>query len=533
MTIPLLDQCLDELTADLRRFTRATGLPAWLEDPRGGVLTGTPGPGQRCERALEAGGTILGALVVGDGGTRADIGILLDDLHGLMARTLDHEAIVSDFIQTTAWQWKEINFLLDVSQNLELSLTEIEACEAVLQRAVRLLGASRATIFLRDPDGLLAMAAAHGVDPELRRTTRLKPDEGVAGWVFSNAAALLAESEADLPPGVWLAPGAEAEAAGECAVLSLPLMSAPLSGRDGVLGVITMCGRGGGVFTSEDLKLLQTAASQAAVAVHNTQLVAQVKQAETLRREMEMAAAIQARLLPQTHPHVPGLEMAGWYRPATVVGGDYYDFIPAGNDGVYYLVADISGHGLASALFMSNARSATRALLRTGTSPAVLAEALNERICEDSGDSGMFLTAVLGHYDARRHSTVLSICGHTTPIVVRADGTIVTPEGGAPPIGMLPTLEAEEARVDLAPGDLLFLYTDGLIESRSARGEMFGPGRVVTLLRQRRAEPLASIAAALYDAVREFADGADLEDDLTMVLLRRTPEDARGRQGRD
>lgn len=529
MTSVPIETCLEELNADLTRFARATGLSAWLEDGQGGMLGGTPGPGHRHERALETGGSVLGLLVVADAGGRHDAASLADDLHGLMTRTIDHEAIVSDFIQTTAWQWKEINFLLDVSQNLELSLTEIEACEAVLQRAVRLLGAARATLFLRDPDGLLAMAAAHGVDSELRRATRLKPDEGVTGWVFSNAAALLAESESDLPPGVWLTPSGGRESA----ILSLPLMSAPLSGRDGVLGVITMCGRGGRVFTSEDLKLLQTAASQAAVAVRNTQLVAQVKEAETLRREMEMAAAIQARLLPQSHPDVPGLEMAGWYRPATVIGGDYYDFIPAGPGGVYYLVADISGHGLASALFMSNARSATRALLRTGMTPAALAEALNERMCEDAGDSGMFLTAVLGHYDTRRHSTVLSICGHTTPIVVRASGAIVTPEGGAPPIGMLPVLGAEEARVELGPGDLLFLYTDGLIESRNRRGEMFGAARVVSLLGRHRHKALQAIAGALYEAVREFADGADLEDDLTMVLLRRRPEDSGGRNPRD
>jgi phosphoserine phosphatase RsbU/P len=511
---------LADIADALGRFARATGAAVWLEDLDGAVLAGVVGAGIPARRPLELSGAAVAAVcAAGPDGDEADR--MAAYLHDRIAGIVDHEATIADFARTTAWQWKEVNFLLDAGQALDVTLSEREACAVVLDRAVRLLGASRATILVVNAEGVLEAAASHGIAPAVSRAVRVVPGEGVAGWVFASGQPILAENADALPHGVRL--NAEIYAARHEAVfVSVPLVTRQAGARDVVLGVLNMSGkRGGQPFTAEDLKLLETAAAQAATAVRNARLLTQLKAAEKLQQEMAMAAEVQARLLPREHPRIPGLEVSGFYRPATVVGGDYYDFVTAGDGSLHYVVADVSGHGLASAIFMSNVRSATRTLLAHDPGPGELAEALNSRMVEDTGDSGMFLTAICGRYDVRSHRTTLVNCGHPPPVLVRASGEVVMPAAGCPPIGFFPVLGAVEIELDLGPGDLLLLYTDALLEAANAARAMFGEERLVAALAPRRREPLAAIAAALLQTVQDFAGSVTLSDDLTMVMLRR------------
>ncbi len=521
-----LSGAVDEIAASLAELAAAARCQAWVED-----LDGFPVAGKRDRDAalrlpLHLGGSPVGTVVVAgfDGPALPTIGALLQR-H--LEKTLELTTTIGEFVETIAWQWKAINFLLDVSRRLDPTLTAPQLCATVLQRVVRVLGATGGTVRLADATGRLETTASEGVaDPGARRAAW----DAIADWVFDNETPILTDAARDLPAGVM---GADevTTALGDTAVLSAPLTSAPPRGRKGTLGVLSVTReRDGGRFTAEDLKLLQTAAIQMSVAIHFTELMAQAKEAERLHREVEMAAEIQARLLPQTLPTIPGLEIRGWYRPATVVGGDYYDLIPVGPSALYFAIADISGHGIASALFMSNARSVVRALLAGSAELGVVTETLNQRIFEDSGDSGMFLTAVLGRYDVTAHRLALVNCGHPYPVLVRAGGAVVTPEAGSPPVGMLPVLGADAVSLDVGPGDLLFLYTDGLVEAQGPGEEMFGLRRAVAIVRDGRREPLEVIGARLLDALRAFRGRPDLEDDLTMLMIRRV---APGKTGED
>jgi serine phosphatase RsbU (regulator of sigma subunit) len=521
-----LSGAVDEIAAALAELSGAARCEAWIEDLDGLPVAGRPGRDVALRLPLHLGGSPVGTVVVGriDGPTLPAIGALLQR-H--LEKTLELTTTIGEFVETTAWQWKEINFLLDVSQSLDPTSTAPQLCTTVLQRVVRVLGATGGTVRLVDAAGRLETTASDGVAD---RGPRSEACDAIATWVFENETPVLIDTAKDLPRGVMRREEITT-ALGDTAVLAAPLPRAALSGRKGTLGVLSvMRERGRTRFTAEDLKLLQTAATQMSVAIHHTQLLAQAKEAERLRREVEMAAEIQARLLPQTLPTVSGLEVRGWYRPATVVGGDYYDLIPLGPSDLYFVIADISGHGIASALFMSNARSVIRALLAGPADLDAVAETLNQRIIEDSGDSGMFLTAILGRYDAAAHRLALVNCGHPYPVLVRASGDIVTPETGSPPVGMLPVLSPEGISLDVAPGDLLFLYTDGLVEARGAGEEMFGGERAIAIVRDGRHEPLDVIGGRLLDALQTFRGRPELEDDLTMLIIRRVPS---GRRGED
>jgi len=245
-----------------------------------------------------------------------------------------------------------------------------------------------------------------------------------------------------------------------------------------------------------------------------------VQDAHRLTREMETAAAIQERLLPSKSPPVPGMQLIGRCRPAAFVGGDYYDFVP--HDGCwYFLIGDVSGHGIGSALFMSNARSAARALLPWIPDLVPLAQALNTRMVDDAGDSGMFLTMVIGRIDPGAGRISLVNCGHPPPILLRRCAAAVQLDAMAQPIGMLDDLDVEEVSVDVGSGDLLLLYTDGLIEARAPDTTMFGIERTSETLAALAAEPIDAIADGLLSEVAKFTARATLEDDLTLLLVRR------------
>jgi serine phosphatase RsbU (regulator of sigma subunit) len=502
--------CLAGIADELDRFVDVTGLGAWIESPSGVVMAGAANGPPRHRIELTADGVLAGEVCVSAGHPRAEaLGTYLRDR---FVERLDHETELADFVQTIAWQWKQLNFLLYISQAVEPTQTIAEACRVILARITRLLGSERASVLLTGGDGALEVVATWGHDGE---APWVEPHDGVCGWVRTHGTALVANSPADLPAGV--------DPAGIFPLLSLPFISAPLASGEDVLGVLNLCGkRSPGPFMAEDQKLVQTAASVVTMAVRNARLVSASNEAQKLRREMETAAAIQALLLPRENPSIPGLDIFGSYHPASVVGGDYFDFVPGAPGTLYYAIADISGHGLHSAMFMSNARSLTRALLASAPEPGELCVSLNHRLVSDAGDSGMFVTGIFGRYDIARHRTVLANCGHVLPVVVRAGGAVETPDAGGPPLAMITGFTTDEIALDLAPGDLLFLCTDGLFEAQNDSGEMFGMERTVAALVERHAAPLPMIAATLLERVAVFRGAVALADDVTLVFIRRT-----------
>ncbi|HEX7077910.1 MAG TPA: SpoIIE family protein phosphatase [Candidatus Eisenbacteria bacterium] len=241
---------------------------------------------------------------------------------------------------------------------------------------------------------------------------------------------------------------------------------------------------------------------------------------ERSENELALARRIQARLLPDSPPDVPGLEIAGLSRAAQAVGGDYYDHVALGNGRVALVIADVSGKGVPAALLMSGFRASLLSQLDTHSDPALAIAGVN-RFLHRSVESGRFVTAFLAIVDGKDGKIVYCNAGHNAPLLVAPDGVVVPLDQGGLLLGMLEDASYDRGEAVLEAGATLALYTDGVVEARSRDGAMWGEERLAEHLRRTAAEPCARAAEDLADAVRAFEGDQGPSDDLTLLLARR------------
>jgi PAS domain S-box-containing protein len=236
-------------------------------------------------------------------------------------------------------------------------------------------------------------------------------------------------------------------------------------------------------------------------------------------QEMEIARQVQARLFPQTAPALQTLEYAGACHPARAVGGDYYDFINLIPGRVGLVVADVCGKGLSSALLMAGLRSALRSKCREALPdlPRML-EMANSMFCE-STDPGVFVSLFFGDYDDATRRLRYANCGHNPPLLVRADGALEHLAATCPVLGVLSDWKGSVAEAQMAPGDILVFFTDGIEEASNDAGEEFGIPRLVEAVLTNRHLPVSSLLNAITTTVQRFS-GGQRTDDQTLVLAR-------------
>lgn len=274
-------------------------------------------------------------------------------------------------------------------------------------------------------------------------------------------------------------------------------------------------------FSREDLNLLTVMANVAAIRIEHARL-AEVEQVERfLARELQQAAEIQRRLLPENPPPVPGLELAGHNAPSRTVGGDYYDFFPQPDGRVGLAVADVSGKGMPAALLMSSLHAFVQVLAEDLGDLSRLMGRLN-RLLAARSLSNRFVSMFLGILDPATGKLEYSNAGHNPPVLARASGEIEWLEGGGPILGVFPATVYEQCERVLAPGDTLVLYSDGVTEITSPSGEEYGEDRLTALLVERRDRSASDIVDDLREALAAWTAGAPPVDDITVVVARRT-----------
>jgi serine phosphatase RsbU (regulator of sigma subunit) len=306
------------------------------------------------------------------------------------------------------------------------------------------------------------------------------------------------------------------------------LLCVPLVCKDGRrLGVLQLDNaRRGAAFRAEDLELLTAIALQAAVVLDNAALHAERLRDERLRVEVAMARDIQTGYLPSEFPSgEAGFELFARVEPAHEVSGDLYDFFPLQDGRLAFCVGDVSGKGLPAALFMVAVHALFRHLAQTETGPAETLRRLDTALAADNS-AGKFVTLACGVYDPPSGEMVLATAGHPPPLLRRPDGQVepVAVSGGLPlGYGEVGAGLADTRRM-LAPGETLILYTDGFTEGRDPGfRDLFGEARLREALGGPRTElPLAACADEARAAVQHFTGGSAPQDDLTLLLLRRT-----------
>ena len=242
--------------------------------------------------------------------------------------------------------------------------------------------------------------------------------------------------------------------------------------------------------------------------------------------DVRRAAEVQQRLLPQSRPSVPSLDYAAFCHPARGIGGDYYDYIDLAPGVLGIVVADVSGKGITAALTVA----ALHALIRSeaprhGRACDELVGKVN-RSLYDIIDGARYATAFYGVYDAASRTLTYVNAGHPASLVIRRDSPDVDPsdvarlESSCPPVGMFSDITPVSATIDLAVGDWLVIYSDGMTEAMSQSGEEFGEDRLIDVVRRNRALGADAMRDAVRGDVSRHAAGRPPSDDLTLVVAR-------------
>ena len=295
-------------------------------------------------------------------------------------------------------------------------------------------------------------------------------------------------------------------------------MGAPLIYHGAHYGVVYVESKSIG-FRQEDVDLLQTIATQVGLAMHATRVAAQLAKRDQLDRDLRMARQIQRSLLPANVPQIVGLDFAVHYEPAYQIGGDFYDFIWHDPSHLGVAVGDVAGKAISAALYMARLTSELRSRAALAKTPARLLQRVNQEIV-GLGDDGMFATLVYCIYDLESRSLVFTNAGHCLPLLRRGDRVfpLQAERAHTPPLGVTPELEAGEARVQLLPGDMLIMVSDGILEARDPKGNEYGLSRLSRRVRTAKGSAEEVVKAILAD-IDAHAGAQTQGDDMTIVAM--------------
>jgi phosphoserine phosphatase RsbU/P len=244
----------------------------------------------------------------------------------------------------------------------------------------------------------------------------------------------------------------------------------------------------------------------------------------TMKRDLEIAREIQSWLVPSQPPAIPGAEVAFWTRAQNSVAGDYYDaFFPLnGSDSsgkLMLVIADVAGKSVPAALLMATFQASLRTLASEGLPLTQLAERLNHYACAHSLSGQRFTTGVIAEFDPAARRLVYVNAGHNSPVLRRTNGSMDRLESSGLPFGITADAAFRSATVDLAPGDTLVLFTDGVVEAFNSVGEEYSDARLLNVIRGLPNFSAQETIRALMKSVEDFVGATHQSDDITCLVL--------------
>jgi phosphoserine phosphatase RsbU/P len=296
-------------------------------------------------------------------------------------------------------------------------------------------------------------------------------------------------------------------------------LAAPLIYRDRVIGVVDMVSMQKGYFTEEHVRLISTLAPQMAVALENARLYERVVRSEArMERDLDRAREIQQHLMPTPSPSIAGLDVRVRFRPARELGGDLYDFLSYGKERHVLAIGDVSGKGAPAALYGALVMGTLRSLAPQRLSPSEIMKKLNTLLLERRIEAH-FVTLTYSVWEPKTRTLRIANAGMPLPIQVRGR-RIHSIHAEGVPLGLLDHAEHQETVVTLEKGDLLAMFSDGLVEANDVRRQEFGNRRLEELLRESAHSGVPAIVEKVFQEVTKFEQGRPPLDDETLMIIK-------------
>lgn len=301
------------------------------------------------------------------------------------------------------------------------------------------------------------------------------------------------------------------------------LLMVPLVARNEMLGALFVARDVTHGFEKDDVETISVYAAQAAIAIENAQLFEEQVEKERLRRELDIAREVQRKLLPQRVPDLRGLTIAASSVSAHEVGGDYYDFLQLDDDRLAFIIADVSGKGTSAAFYMAELQGIFRSVSRLAASPADFLDHANMALAS-ALERHVFVSVIYGILDAKREELTIVRGGHCPAAMISLNGEAQFIRTQGLGLGLdrsvLFRQSLIEKTINLQPGDVIVLYTDGVVESRDNDGTEYGYDRLLQALREFRHEDAPELHNSLLSHLNSFLGETDYDDDLTLVVLK-------------
>lgn len=405
---------------------------------------------------------------------------------------------------------EELSFLNYLARAIGASTNLQEIMQTIIQRSLHAIHAEQGVITLveanaAEPTRTLVREMASSSDNQ-----PFRPNQVLMGWMHRYKAPLLLNDPRhdERFIGVkW-----------DDAVVSL--VCVPLLVKAELKGVLTIYNKKDGKgFTEDDHRLLAIIAAQSAQVIENARLYEGEQKLLLMQQEIRLAAKIQLDLLPKAAPSIPDYDLAGQSIPAQSVGGDYFDYIPIDENRLALCLGDVTGKGLPASLLMANLQATIRGQTLAEANAKTCLSRANKLLClsTDKCNFVTFFYALLNH---QTHQLTYANAGHNPPLLFAADGTHRLLERHGLVLGVRDNISYEEETLILQTGDLLLIYSDGIVEAMNSWQEEFGEDRLIALVRQNREKNAAALAESIVNAVKQHAGRAAQSDDITLMVIK-------------
>src|SRR5918912_3229615 len=415
---------------------------------------------------------------------------------------------------------EKLRLLLDITKKISRSLDVDEVLNLVMDTLGSLIPYDAAGIYIierqpkqeghdTEPGALrgFSTTAVRGYDIGELTELHLKVGEGLLGYVAQTGEPVIV---ADVSQDTRYI-NARAETCSE--------MVAPIISNEEVIGVFDLESDQLNAYTDDDLDLLLLLASQVAIIIEKAMLHEQLMAKQRLQAQLEIARQVQLELLPARDPELPGFDISAYNFSTEEVSGDYYDFVKIYDDHLGVVIADVSGKGVPAALLMAFLRASLRAAMHIGYAPNISMAKANYLLWE-SIENNQFVTAFYGVLDATNRTLAYANAGHNPPLLIDEQGHARFIERGGLPLGMFRDTRYYEYYLPIDAGQVLVLYTDGIVEATDAAGEEYGRERLAAKVRAGRDLTAKELIKFIHADMLDWTGGRGAGDDVTFVVVK-------------